>query len=190
MDVYMSWTSCRSEITHTPLVSSSTSAETHSSSSAEPFVFPSQHGLTACCSSSSSTPTPARPSTHTGVIIVSVLGGVTIICALVLGIFFLRRGYIIRKNSDRSQIPDPFHQGKVCDSGDPILSPETPTMNTPSGAQDICDRVEVRDERERLEQLESTVQLLLSEWQRCNGSEIQEPPPDYISSTWDADRNS
>ncbi len=63
-------------------------------------------------------------------------------------------------------------------------------MNTPSGAQDIHDQVEVRDERERLEQLESTVQLLLSEWQRCNGSEIQESPPDYNSSNMDADRNS
>ncbi|PBK82261.1 hypothetical protein ARMGADRAFT_737782 [Armillaria gallica] len=172
-----SWTSCRSEITPSPLVSSSTSAETLSSS-AEP--------------SSSSTPTPARPSPHTSVIIGSVLGGVTFICTLfLLAIFFLRRGYFIRKNSDRrSQIPDPFCQRKVCDSVDPILSPETPTMNTPSGAQDIYDRVEVRDERERLEQLESTVQLLLSEWQRYNGSEMQEPPPDYISSTLDADRNS
>ncbi|KAK0431033.1 hypothetical protein EV421DRAFT_1930021 [Armillaria borealis] len=170
--------SCGSAITSIPLVSSTTSAETHSDLSAE--------------SSSSSTPTPARPSTHTSVIIGSVLGGVTFICTLfLLAIFFLRRGYFIRKNSDRrSQIPDPFRQGKVGDSTDPMLSSELPTVDTPSGAQDIRDRVEVRDEGERLEQLESTVQLLLSEWQRCNGSEIQGPPPDYISSNWDADRNS
>ncbi|SJL18135.1 uncharacterized protein ARMOST_21708 [Armillaria ostoyae] len=177
MDVYMSWnfstlprTSCGSATASIPLVSSTTSAETHSDLSAEP--------------SSSSTPTPARPSTHTSVIIGSVLGGVTFICTLfLLAIFFLRRGYFIRRHSDRrSQIPDPFRQGKVGDSTDPMLSPELPTVDTPSGAQDIRDRVEVRDEGERLEQLESTVQLLLSEWQRCNGSDIQEPPPDYVSS--------
>ncbi|KAK0184090.1 hypothetical protein F5146DRAFT_323621 [Armillaria mellea] len=163
--------------TTSSLVSPSTSAKTSSYLSTKPS------------SSSTPTPIPTRSSTHTGVIVGSVVGGVTFMCTLfLLAIFFTRRGYFIRKNSDRKlQIPDPFHQGKVRDSNDPILSLGTPAPDMPPDTEDHHDRVQVRDDRERLEHLESTVQLLLSEWQRCNDSGIHEPPPDYISSTVDVD---
>ncbi|KAK0460818.1 hypothetical protein IW261DRAFT_1532804 [Armillaria novae-zelandiae] len=160
--------------TITSIVLPCNSVETRSSLSGEP--------------SSSSTSTPAGPSTHEGVIIGSVLGSVTFICSLVLVVFFWRRGYFTQcKANRRFQTPDPFYQEKVFDTSDPNLSLETLTIKTSSGEQDTHNRVEVPDERERLEQLESKVDLLMSEWQRGNGFEIQESPPDYISSTLDAD---
>ncbi|KAK0462242.1 uncharacterized protein EV420DRAFT_1734286 [Desarmillaria tabescens] len=139
--------------------------------------------------SSSSSATSARRSRNTGAIIGGVLGSITFISALFFAIFFWRR-YKQRKFWKKSQIP---HQEEASSSSVPVLSPETPTtdrFNAPSISQDSHDEAEVRGERERLEQLESTVELLLNEWRRNNASEMQDPPPDYDSSNLSTDSNS
>ncbi|KAK0202282.1 hypothetical protein DFS33DRAFT_1338830 [Desarmillaria ectypa] len=128
---------------------------------------------------SSATPT----SSHTtGVILVTVLGVVSFISLLLFMFIFLRRRKRKRRNSDReSQIPEPYFQEKALFT---TPSPASPVIQ-------IQDEVEVIRDRARIEELELTVQLILSDRQQQSSmvSEIQdERPPDYTPESISIDR--
>ncbi|KAK0437604.1 uncharacterized protein EV420DRAFT_1651865 [Desarmillaria tabescens] len=112
-------------------------------------------------------------SAHRLVILGTVIGIIVLVSLLlILVVFLLRRRKTQEKNTDReSQILEPYCQDKV--------SCVTPCQGSPVSQ----DQGEVVCDRARLEELESTVQLLLNrQRQSAVVSEMEhDPPPDYAS---------